>query len=282
MPELPEIETIKRGLENNLINQTILSVQCHRDTLRLPIPKDLDRMITHTKIIHFTRRGKYILIGLNNQQTILVHLGMSGKMIVRPNIKDEPIIKHEHFTLVTKEGQRLSYIDPRRFGVIDLFQSEQTPILLSKMGPEPLGDEIHQQFIMHHLQKHLRNKKQSIKVALSDQHIIAGLGNIYVCEALFLAGISPLRESRTLNKNEIMRIVLAIQTILTQAIEAGGSSMRDYVHANGKKGYFQIQWKVYGKEGDYCLNCLTKQKKSVIKRVVQTGRSSFYCDLCQK
>ncbi|CAI3923957.1 Formamidopyrimidine-DNA glycosylase (Nei) (PDB:1EE8) [Commensalibacter communis] len=282
MPELPEVETIKRGLENNLINQTISSVQCHRDTLRHPIPKKLDTLITRKKMIYFARRGKYILIGLNNQQTILIHLGMSGKMIVRPNIDGEPIVKHEHLTLITKEGQRLSYIDPRRFGMIDLFKSEQTHGLLSKMGPEPLGDEAHQQFLILHLQKHLQHKKQSIKVSLLDQHIIAGLGNIYVCEALFLAGISPIRESKMLDKDEIKKIVGSIQTILTQAIEAGGSSMRDYVHANGKKGYFQMQWKVYGKEGDYCSDCLTKQKKSVIKRVVQTGRSSFYCDLCQK
>jgi len=282
MPELPEVETIKRGLENNLTNQTIISVQRHRDTLRQPIPKELESVITHAKMIHFTRRGKYILIGLNNQQTILFHLGMSGKMIVRTNAKDELIVKHEHFTLITEEGQRLSYIDPRRFGIIDLFPSKENHTLLMHMGPEPLGDDTHQHKLFLHLLGKLQNKKQSIKVALLDQHIITGLGNIYVCEALFLAGISPLRESKTLTKIEIQRIIQGIQTILTQAIAAGGSSMRDYVHANGKKGYFQMQWKVYGKEGAFCLNCLTKQKKSVIKRVVQAGRSSFYCDICQK
>lgn len=282
MPELPEVETIKRGLENSLNNHTILSVKCHRDTLRQVIPRQIESVLTHTKMINFARRGKYILIGLNNQQTILFHLGMSGKIVIRPDIINAVLQKHEHMTLITQEGQRLSYIDPRRFGVIDLYPSTQIHPLLGRMGPEPLGDNPHQQTLIIHLQKYLANKKQPIKLTLLDQHIIAGLGNIYVCEALFLAEISPLRESRTLKYSEIVKIVKGIQEILTQAIEAGGSSMRDYVHSDGKKGYFQMQWKVYGKQHDLCINCLTKGKKIGIKRITQGGRSSFYCDNCQK
>lgn len=281
MPELPEVETIKRGLESSLRNQTILSVKLHRDNLRQEIPKEIESL-THTKMIHFTRRGKYILIELNNQQTILFHLGMSGKIIIRPDIIATPVRKHEHLTLLTREGQRLSYIDPRRFGVIDLYPSAQTHSLLRRMGPEPLGNIHHQEMLVDLLQKQLANKKQSIKLALLDQNLIAGLGNIYVCEALFLAGISPLRDSKSLIHSEIVAIVNGIQEILTQAIKAGGSSIRDYVHSDGKKGYFQMQWKVYGKEHDLCTNCLTKGKKIGIKRVVQGGRSSFYCDHCQK
>ncbi|MDI2090300.1 bifunctional DNA-formamidopyrimidine glycosylase/DNA-(apurinic or apyrimidinic site) lyase [Commensalibacter oyaizuii] len=282
MPELPEVETIKRGLEQSLINQTIVSVKCHRDHLRIPIPKNLDSVLMNAQIINFTRRGKYILIHLNNQQTILIHLGMSGKMIVRPHNSSYILQKHEHLTVLTKEGQCLSYIDPRRFGMIDIFPSNQTHRLLVRMGPEPIIPKTKYSQFSSYLYNQLQKKKQSIKSSLLDQHLIAGLGNIYVCEALFLAEISPLRPSNSITLEETFHIVKAIQTILTKAIKAGGSSMRDYVHSDGKRGYFQMQWNVYGKEKENCSKCLTKGKKTLIKRTTQAGRSSFYCDTCQR
>lgn len=284
MPELPEVETIKRGLENSLKNQTIHDIKLHRQNLRHPMPTLLETGFVNARILNLTRRGKYILMHLDTQSTILFHLGMSGKIIVKPYDTQYQHQKHEHFTLITKEGQILSYIDPRRFGIIDLFESDTLHPMLCDMGPEPLlehEDVVYQQSLVTHLYTKLKDKKQPIKNTLLDQHIIAGLGNIYVCEALFMAGISPLRLSCIITKKECLKIIQSVQSILLQAIQAGGSSMRDYVHSNGKKGYFQIQWQAYGKGGILSQRCSIKGKKAFIKRVVQAGRSSFYCETCQ-
>lgn len=288
MPELPEVEIIKRGLESSLMNQTIDYIKLHRTNLRMPLPIALETELRNARMIKFSRRGKYILLDLDNYQTILFHLGMSGKMIVQPyNPLSYQKQKHEHLTLVTKEGQCLHYIDARRFGVIDLFPSDEVHSLLLKMGPEPLvNNEIlntqYQVKLTKHLYQHFQKRNQSIKTALLDQHLIAGLGNIYVCEALFIAGISPLRKVCELEQQEVLILVQAIQSILLQAIKVGGSSMCDYVHSDGKKGYFQMQWKVYGQEGEFCNSCLQKGQKRLIKRINQAGRSSFYCEFCQK
>lgn len=286
MPELPEVEIIKRGLENSLLNQTIQTVKRHRINLRQPIPITLETSLANTRIIKFARRGKYIVMELDNQLALLFHLGMSGKMIVQPYHANYEKQKHEHLTLITHEGQCLQFIDPRRFGIIDLFSTKNMHPLLQQMGPEPLpnnaiNSQLYDQELTDYLHKAFQNSKRPIKTALLNQHLIAGLGNIYVCEALFLAHLSPFRHVCNISKPELLILVQSIQAILLQAIQAGGSSMRDYVHSNGKKGYFQMQWNVYGKENEYCSFCMKHKRKSLIKRTVQAGRSSFYCEICQ-
>lgn len=293
MPELPEVETVKRGLENSLLNQTVNHVRIHRDRLRKPIPITLETILANARIIKITRRGKYILMNLDKPYTVLFHLGMSGRIIVQPyDATTYQKQKHEHLTFITKEGQCFQYIDPRRFGIIDLFPKGQIHPLLLHMGPEPLPESEkstagisiwqYQKDLASYLQKILKNRKQPIKNTLLDQHVIAGLGNIYVCEALFLARISPLRSSNHLTSQEFLSLTESIQHILHQAIQAGGSSMRDYVHSDGKKGYFQMQWNVYGKEGEECPVCHKENRKNLIKKIVQAGRSSFYCAYCQQ
>lgn len=287
MPELPEVEIIRRGLEKKLINHTIQSVQRHRINLRQSIPITLETCLANTRIVKFNRRGKYILMELNNGLTVLFHLGMSGKIIVQPSGSGYEKQKHEHLTILTHEGECLQFIDPRRFGIIDLFPTNTIHNLLKMMGPEPLPDtginvSSHQAILCDYLHEKFKPKKQSIKNTMLDQRVIAGLGNIYVCESLFLAGISPFQSACELKRQEILLLIQSIQSILLKAIEAGGSSMRDYVHSNGEKGYFQMQWNVYGKEGELCNYCLQKGRKTVIKRAVQAGRSSFYCEICQK
>ncbi|CAK7193495.1 Formamidopyrimidine-DNA glycosylase [Commensalibacter sp. Nvir] len=283
MPELPEVEIVKKNLEDKLKKQTIVFAKCHRETLRIPLSNSLSTHIIGARMMIFTRRGKYISIELNNQLTILIHLGMSGKIIINSMENRDKLTpaKHEHFTLLTKEGYSVHYIDARRFGLIDLYNSSEVHPLLRKMGPEPLVSSQALDKLCSELKKRANASKVPIKNLLLDQHIIAGLGNIYVCEALFLAKISPLRRFNTLSDLEILKLIKAIQSVLKQAIHAGGSSMRDYVHADGKKGNFQFCWYVYNRENQFCKRCLKFGKSNFIKRVKQSGRSSFYCEYCQ-
>ena len=278
MPELPEVETVLRGLAARLTGRRLVRVSVHRADLRWPLPPGLERRLTGARVLGFRRRGKYILMRLDGGDSLLLHLGMSGRIVIGRAGANEPT-PHEHFVLETDDGWRVGLVDPRRFGAVDLVPTadEDTHRLLAGLGPEPLEAG----FTPAVLSAALAGKRTSIKAALLDQGVVAGLGNIYVCEALFRAGISPLRSAATVPGARAVRLVAAIKAVLTEAIAAGGSSLRDYVQPNGELGYFQASWKVYGREGEPCERCPGPPCPG-IKRVVQGGRSTFYCGRVQR
>ncbi|MGE4047380.1 MAG: bifunctional DNA-formamidopyrimidine glycosylase/DNA-(apurinic or apyrimidinic site) lyase [Acetobacteraceae bacterium] len=279
MPELPEVETVMRGLQTRLEGRRIISTQVSRPDLRWPFPHDLQQRMTGAKVIGFRRRGKYILMRLAAGDSVLIHLGMSGRMVVtqaRPN----SLTLHEHVVMETDDGWRVGFVDPRRFGCMDLIPTsdEDQHRLLAGLGPEPLDDS----FDVKVLSAALAGKRTPIKAALLDQKIVAGLGNIYVCEALFRARLSPLRSAHTISGIRAERLVPAIKETLREAIAAGGSSLRDYVQPDGELGYFQHAWKVYGREGEPCGACQGPPACNGVRRVTQAGRSSFYCPRTQR
>ena len=278
MPELPEVETVMRGLRACLEGRVIARAVANRADLRWALPEGLARRLTGARVKGFRRRGKYILIRLAGGCSVLLHLGMSGRIVIgrlRPN---QPSL-HEHLVLETEDGARIGLIDPRRFGSIDLVETaaEDAHRLLAGLGPEPLSDA----FTPAVLSRALAGKRTPIKAALLDQGIVAGLGNIYVCEALFRARISPRRSSHTVPGRRAERLVPAIKATLTEAIAAGGSSLRDYVQPDGELGYFQHAWKVYDHEGEPCERCPGAPCRG-IARIVQSGRSTFYCPRTQR
>jgi formamidopyrimidine-DNA glycosylase len=274
MPELPEVETVMRGLRARLEGRRIVRAVVHRPDLRWPLPPTLARRLTGARVLGFRRRGKYILMRLEDGDSVLLHLGMSGRMLIEKAGRNE-VTPHEHLMLETDEGWCVGFVDPRRFGSIDLVPTAQEDAhrLLAALGPEPLDAT----FNATSLSASLAGKHTPIKAALLDQKIVAGLGNIYVCEALFRAGLSPLRSAHTIAGARAARLVPAIKDTLTEAIAAGGSSLRDYVQPDGELGYFQHAWKAYGHEGEPCERCPGKPMCQGIKRVVQSGRSTFYC-----
>jgi formamidopyrimidine-DNA glycosylase len=279
MPELPEVETVMRGLQARLEGHRIVHAIAHRPDLRWPLPGNLAQRLTGARVTGFRRRAKYILMRLDGGDSVLLHLGMSGRMVIsheRPN----SLTPHEHLVLETDEGWRVGFVDPRRFGSVDLLPTDQEDRhrLLADLGPEPLGPE----FTVRRLAASLAGKRTPIKSALLDQKVVAGLGNIYVCEALFRARISPRRQAHTVTVARAARLVPAIQETLQEAIAAGGSSLRDYVQPDGELGYFQHAWKVYGREGKECERCPGAPACQGVRRIVQTGRSSFYCPLTQR
>ena len=270
MPELPEVETTIRGLRPVLENQTLARVEPRRADLRFAFPADLRQRLTGARVTGLARRAKYGLIGTDRGDTMIFHLGMSGRWRLDP----EEIGKHDHLVLETGAGRRLSLNDPRRFGSVDLFPTEKLvdyPAFVA-MGPEPLGPE----FTSEYLARALKGRTAPIKALLLDQRIVAGLGNIYVCEALHMAGIAPIRAGGRIAVQRLEALVLAIRAVLEAAIEAGGSSLRDYVRPDGELGYFAKQWRVYGREGEAC-HC-----GAIVKRRVEGGRSTFYCAACQR
>jgi formamidopyrimidine-DNA glycosylase len=278
MPELPEVETVMRGLRACLEGHVIARAVANRADLRWALPEGLARRLTGARVSGFRRRGKYILMRLAGGCSVLLHLGMSGRIVVgrlRPN---QPTL-HEHLVLETEDGARIGLIDPRRFGSIDLVETsaEDAHRLLAGLGPEPLSDAFNPAV----LSRALAGKRAPIKAALLDQGIVAGLGNIYVCEALFRAQISPRRSSHTVPGRRAERLVPAIKATLTEAIAAGGSSLRDYVQPDGELGYFQHAWKVYDHEGEPCERCPGAPCRG-IARIVQSGRSTFYCPRTQR
>ncbi|ACI53273.1 formamidopyrimidine-DNA glycosylase [Gluconacetobacter diazotrophicus PA1 5] len=279
MPELPEVETVMRGMRLHLDGKTIARVAVRRADLRFPFPADLVARLEGATITGFARRAKYILIRLDTGDTLLLHLGMSGRVLLSlPG--DAPVPdRHEHFFFETTDGTRCGLIDPRRFGAVDLMPTaeERAHRLLARLGPEPLGN----QFSQHWLQEVLARRRTSIKAALLDQTVVAGLGNIYVSEALFRAGIHPARLACTLDAAEDARLVQAIRAVLREAIAAGGSSLRDYVQPDGELGYFQHAWRVYGRAGQGCPDCPGPPACHGVERLEQAGRSSFFCPLCQ-
>ena len=278
MPELPEVETVMRGLAARLTGRKLVRVAVHRADLRWPLPPGLERRLTGARVLGFRRRGKYILMRLDGGDSLLLHLGMSGRIVIG-RAGANAVTPHEHFVLETDDGWRVGLVDPRRFGAVDLVPTadEDTHRLLAGLGPEPLEAA----FTPAVLSAALAGKRTSIKAALLDQGVVAGLGNIYVCEALFRAGISPLRSAATVPGVRAGRLVAAIKAVLAEAIAAGGSSLRDYVQPNGELGYFQASWKVYGREGEPCERCPGPPCPG-IKRVVQGGRSTFYCGRVQR
>jgi formamidopyrimidine-DNA glycosylase len=279
MPELPEVETVMRGLSAKLLGRRLTHVAVNRDGMRWPFPPGLARTMTGARVVSFRRRGKYILMRLEGGTSVLLHLGMSGRMVLSPARPNRAPL-HEHLVLETDEGTHLGFVDPRRFGAIDLVPTaeEDSHRLLAGLGPEPLEDD----FTADVLAAALDGKQTPLKAALLDQKIVAGLGNIYVSEALFRARLSPRRLAHTVPGARALRLVPAIRVTLTEAIAAGGSSLRDYVQPDGELGYFQHAWKVYGREGERCEACPGPPGCAGIRRLVQSGRSSFYCPRLQR
>lgn len=283
MPELPEVETVKRGLEEFIINESIKEVYLSKFNLRFPWPKDFVSKIVGKKIISIKRRAKYIIIGLSDNYSIIAHLGMSGsyKVLKKGEVQDYIILKHDHL-IIDLDNFKIVYNDPRRFGYIDLTnQDPETHKFLSSLGPEPLSNY----FNADNLAETLLNKNKPIKNTLLDQNIVSGLGNIYVCEALFRSKINPKKNcsklvtSKGKPRKNLILLVKKINEVIKEAIEAGGSSLRDFSNTSGKMGYFQSSFNVYNRENEKCLlgSC-----DGVVKRIIQSGRSTFFCSKCQK
>lgn len=270
MPELPEVETTLSGLRSVLEGALIVRAEPRRADLRWPLPPDLRQRLTGARIETLGRRAKYGLIYTDRQDVLIFHLGMSGRWRVDP----VEIEKHDHFILETASGRVVALNDHRRFGSLDIIDSAHLPDyrFFAQMGPEPLSDD----FDTRVLQTALLARKAPIKAMLLNQNIVAGLGNIYACEALHMAGIDPRVASNTISKARLSRLVIAIKDVLAAAIAAGGSTLRDFAAPDGELGYFAKDWRVYGREGQIC-GC-----GSVILRRVDSGRSTFYCPKCQR
>src|SRR5215472_1646643 len=272
MPELPEVETVVRGLAARLAGRRISGLDLHRGDLRWPIPRGLKRKVEGRRIEAVWRRAKYILIDLDDGGVLLMHLGMSGRLTVVNAGDRTPPDPHDHVVFTLDDGTRIRFNDQRRFGVLDYVRAQALAKheLLRELGPEPLDPA----FTGEVLAAALMGKRTPLKAALLDQQVVAGLGNIYVSEVLYQAGLSPRRLARTVTLERAGRLVQAIREVLERAIAAGGSSLRDYVQASGELGYFQHQWAVYGREGEPCPGCDCGRG---IRRIVQSNRSTFYC-----
>ncbi len=283
MPELPEVETVRRGLLPVMEGRLIALALVNRPDLRWPFPKDMADRLTGKRVLALRRRSKYILADLDSGESLLIHLGMSGRMLISGrqvgafHHSHPAPAKHDHVVLDMEGGTRVTFNDARRFGAMDLLPTvtaEKHPLLAS-IGPEPLGNGFNEFYLTDQLQ----NRGTPIKSALLDQHIVAGLGNIYVCETLYRARIAPQTKAGQLSVANMRGLVPIIRQVLSEAIEAGGSSLRDYRQADGELGYFQHSFQVYGREGQPCH---TPGCSSLIARIVQSGRSSFYCPTCQR
>ena len=270
MPELPEVETTRRGLAPRLVGRRLVGVTVRNGNLRWPVPTDLDSRLRDLTLSTLTRRGKYLLFDFG-VVTQIVHLGMSGSL--RFPAADEPAALHDHVEWRFDDGTVLRMRDPRRFGAVLLSADPGAHPLLAHLGPEPLTDA----FDGAYLYARCRARSAAIKQVIMDAGTVVGVGNIYASESLFRAGIRPTVAARRLTRPACERLVAAIKRVLTAAIEAGGSSLRDYVHSSGELGYFQLQTCVYDRENEPCRNCQTP-----IRRAVQGQRASFYCPRCQR
>jgi formamidopyrimidine-DNA glycosylase len=277
MPELPEVETVCRGLRKPLEGRVLVRVVQRRPNLRFPIPERFPERLKGRTVIRVGRRAKFILITLDDETVLIAHLGMSGRMTILDAATAPPHGRHDHIEFETDQGVIIRYCDPRRFGMMDLttVAALDSYPMLKSLGPEPLGNA----FNADVLSAALGGKRTPIKAALLDQRNVSGLGNIYICEALHRAGISPRRSARTIPGKRAERLVQEIRAVLREAIEAGGSSLRDYVQASGDLGYFQHKWQVYGREGEPCRlsGC-----PGTVRRIIQSGRSTFYCATHQR
>ncbi len=271
MPELPEVETTVRGLAKFLDGERIERVTLNRPDMRRPFPADLVQMVTGATVTGLGRRAKYGLIHTDRDSTLIFHLGMSGRWRIDPEEPD----KHDHLVIDTADHQ-FALCDPRRFGWVDLVATDaidQWPSIAS-LGPEPLGPDL----TVDHLKAAIKGRSQSIKLLLLDQRIVAGLGNIYVCEALYRAGIHPRKAGGKVSKPMLTRLIPEIVTVLQQSIKDGGSSLRDYAQPDGELGYFATRFAVYGREGEPC----DRNDGGTIRRIEQGGRSTWFCPKCQR
>lgn len=272
MPELPEVETTVRGLAHVLKGARLARVEPRRGDLRRPFPEDLAQALTGARVTHLSRRAKYGVIHTDRDRALVFHLGMSGRWRIDPS----ELGKHDHLVIETDKGARVSLCDPRRFGSVDLVDEAGLDAwpAFAALGPEPLGEGL----TAAHLATAFKDRKPAVKIALLDQRNVAGLGNIYVCEALFRARIDPRKAAAKVTRPALARLVPAIRAVLEEAIEAGGSSLRDYARPDGQLGYFSKRFDVYDREGQACV----RGDDGTIRRIVQGGRSTWYCPKCQK
>jgi len=268
MPELPEVETTKNGLESLLCNKTISKVEILNPNMRWCIDQSIKSKVINQTIRSFSRRGKYILFNLDKGH-LMIHLGMSGKINVLGI--DQPIKKHDHFLLYFKH-EVMCFNDPRRFGSI-FYLKDLNHKLLNHLGVEPLGDSFHKNYLF----ENSRKKTQNVKSFIMDSKIVVGVGNIYACESLFITGINPKTIASKISKQRYINLTNNIKRVLVKAIKAGGTTLQDFAKVDGKPGYFSQELSVYGRENENCYNCNGK-----IKRIVQNQRSTFYCPKCQK
>lgn len=274
MPELPEVETVCRGLRQSVIGREIEQVELRRRHIRVPIPEDLPERLQGATIQKVERRAKYVLIYMDNNYVMIIHLGMSGRLMVLSGLPEE-FAKHDHVAFMLSDGQVILFNDPRRFGVItgcDAGDLAQHP-MLAALGPEPLCDD----FDAAYLYGLCKTRKQPIKPFLMDQKWVVGVGNIYASESLFTSNIHPERPANKITLKEATALVASIKATLLSAIESGGSTLRNYVDSRGESGYFQHRFFVYDKEVEECAVCSTP-----IKRIVQAGRATYFCQKCQK
>lgn len=299
MPELPEVETVRRGLEPELVGRRLVRVEQRRLDLRFPLPERFAERLVGRRITALRRRAKYLIAEIDADEMLVMHLGMSGRFTIArapavlangspvpPDVvplETAPAARHDHIVFHTDHGSVVTYNDARRFGfmlLVDAAEIENHP-LFAALGPEPLGNALNAPY----LAARARGRTTDLKAFLMDQRNIAGLGNIYVCEALYRAGLSPTRSAATLAKRtsaptvRAERLVPAIVGVLNDAIAAGGSSLRDYRQTSGELGYFQHTFAVYGREGEACV---TPGCTGTIRRITQAGRSTFYCPRCQR
>ncbi|MBI3453653.1 MAG: bifunctional DNA-formamidopyrimidine glycosylase/DNA-(apurinic or apyrimidinic site) lyase [Rhodospirillales bacterium] len=287
MPELPEVETVVRGLRPRLVGRRLVRLVQRRADLRAPLPRGLASRTEGRRVVAVERRAKYILIRLAarrgrdaggdaGENILIIHLGMTGHLVFMAD-PPPPAGPHDHLDFTFDDGTLLRFTDPRRFGVVDLMPAAALARdrRFASLGPEPLAPE----FTPAVLEAVLAGRRGPIKAALLDQRLVAGIGNIYACEALFAAGISPRRAAGTVRGPRAAALTVAIRDVLNRAIAAGGSSLRDYVQASGELGWFQMQWGVYDREGQPCpgCDCGRPGRPGAIRRIVQSGRSTFYC-----
>ncbi|WP_313085994.1 bifunctional DNA-formamidopyrimidine glycosylase/DNA-(apurinic or apyrimidinic site) lyase [Pseudomonas sp.] len=270
MPELPEVETTRRGIAPHLVGQRVRRVIVRERRLRWPIPEDLDTRLSGQRIEAVTRRAKYLLIQAE-AGTLIAHLGMSGSLRLIP--EDLPAAKHEHVDIVLESGQALRYTDPRRFGALLWSEDPLSHVLLANLGPEPLGDG----FDGERLYRLSRGRSMAIKPFIMDNAVVVGVGNIYASEALYAAGIDPRRAAGTVSRARYERLAGEIRRILAYAIERGGTTLRDFVGGDGKPGYFQQELFVYGRGGEFCKGC-----GATLREIRLGQRASVYCSRCQR
>lgn len=283
MPELPEVETVRAGLQPSMEGQVIARADVNRPDLRWPFPENMAQRLTGATVVALRRRSKYILADLSTGETLIIHLGMSGRLTV----SGDPLgqfhhhhpapEKHDHVVFHMGNGARVTFNDPRRFGAMDLAETARLEDhwLIKPIGPEPLGNRFDETYLI----EKFAGKNTPVKTALLDQRIVAGLGNIYVCEVLYRAHINPKRRAGALSKARVASLVPIIRDVLSEAIAAGGSSLRDYRQADGELGYFQHGFQAYDQEG---AACRTQTCTGTITRILQSGRSTFYCPRCQR
>lgn len=279
MPELPEVETVRRGLIPKLVGRRIVRLYQRRRDLRVPLPTRFAQKVEGRTVRAIDRRAKYLLIRLDDGQTLVAHLGMSGRMTLHDarSAAEHPFERHDHVILETDKGWQVRFNDARRFGLMVLVADEAVARhkLFKGLGPEPLDES----FDGATLAARLEGRRTPIKAALLDQKTLVGVGNIYACEALFLSGISPRRSAHTVKGERADRLVAAIKQVLLRSIDDGGSTLRDHVQPGGELGYFQTRFNVYDRVGTVCP---TPKCGQIVKRLVQSGRSTFYCARCQR